>query len=312
MVKVDLAMVQERDRFAYWHDEICRNFCRSNSEALERSAFNARLMVGHLGCLELSNVDCDAARYERQASDVKAAPSDDFLVSVLREGEGRLSQGGRDALQRPGDIVIYDTARVFMYAFPQHYRVALLKIPRRSLLARVPQAERLTAMIIGGQTALGGLAASMIQNAVGLDLQDAAAAARIGTSIIDVISAAIDVELAGKTEGPNRHAALYERARAFVRSHLDDPALDVDAIAQALYVSPSTLGRVFSAQGTTVMRFLWQQRLEAGHRALTEGRTARVTEVAMSCGFTSFSHFSRAFKTAYGSPPHTFIRPPSK
>ncbi|VTU31188.1 Transcriptional activator NphR [Variovorax sp. SRS16] len=308
MDQFDVQSVKEADRFAYWHEEICRTYCRAETRALERGMFHGRLARSQLGSLEVSDIACDATRYERQACDVRGAPSDEFLLSVLREGEGRLSQGGRDALQRPGDVVIYDTARAFQYAFPQHYHMVLLKIPRRAMLARVPEAERLTSIIIDGKTPLGGLAASMIQNAAALDLRETAAAAKVGTSIIDVIAAAIDVELAGRAEAPNRHDALFERARDYVATRLDDPDLDVDSIAKALYVSESTLGRIFAAHGTTIMRYLWQQRLEASHRALTEGRAAQVTEVALSCGFTSFSHFSRAFKSAYGQSPNKLLR----
>src|SRR5258706_4766908 len=150
MIQFDAATVRESERFAFWHEEICRTFCRAESRPLERKTFDARLIRASLGCLELSDIDCDATRYERQASDVRGAPSDDFLLSVLRAGEGQLGQGGRDANQRPGDVVIYDTARAFLYEFPEHYRMVLLKIPRRAMLARVPEAERLTAMVIGG------------------------------------------------------------------------------------------------------------------------------------------------------------------
>ncbi|WP_425220189.1 helix-turn-helix domain-containing protein [Ralstonia solanacearum] len=57
------------------------------------------------------------------------------------------------------------------------------------------------------------------------------------------------------------------------------------------------------------MRWLWQQRLLAGYQALAAGRGYRVSEVALMCGFTHFSHFSRAFRQAFGMLPTDLLRP---
>jgi AraC-like DNA-binding protein len=74
-------------------------------------------------------------------------------------------------------------------------------------------------------------------------------------------------------------------------------------VALACNVSPRTLMRLFAAEGTTPIRWLWHQRLAAACRALAGGRGARVTEVALSCGFSDLSHFSRAFKAEFGRSP---------
>jgi len=304
----DASAVRESERFSYWHEEVCRNFCRAETRPFRAGSFNAHLSRTSLGCIQLSHIDCEPLRYERASSDVRTAPSDDFLLSVLCQGEGHLKQHGRLALQRPGDVVIYDTAQAFLYEFPERYQMVLLKIPRRAMLARVPEVERMTALVISGQTPLGGLAASMVRNAATLDLIDGAAAAKVGTSIIDVVSAAMDVELAGAGTAPDRHALLYQRAQDYMRANLDDPELDVESISAALYVSSSTLARLFASHGTTVMRWLWDERLDMGHRFLIEGRAKQVTEVAMTCGFSSFSHFSRSFKARFGQSPNKLMR----
>jgi AraC-like DNA-binding protein len=214
---------------------------------------------------------------------------------------------GRDALQRPGDVVLYDTARPFTYALPKPYGLIVLKIPRTAILARLPDAERLTCMVIDGRKPLGDLAGNMIRSAARLDTMDMAGGARVAASILDVLSAALHVEVGSRLAASDRHLSLYRRARDFIGAHLDDPSLDLASLAKALHVSESTLGRLFAANGTTVMRHVWQQRLEASHRALSEGSSSTVTEVALRYGFTSFSHFSRAFKQVYGVPPGKLI-----
>lgn len=313
MIQFDASSVKESERFAYWHEVICRSFCRAESRRLNDDAFEASLFRGSLGCLEISDISCDALRYERGGDDLRGAPSEDFLLSLLVEGEGWLSQQGRDALQRPGDFLVYDTARPFVYEFPQQYRMILVKIPRRTLLSRVPDVERLTSIVIGKESALGGLASNLIRNAAVLDLPgDTAAAAKVGTSIIDVMSAAMEIEIAGREPDCERQSALMKRAKDYMRAHLDDPDLDIENIASAVFVSRRTLSRLFASEGTTVIRWLWRERLEQSHRSLIEGSAAKVTEVALNCGFTSFSHFSRTFKATYGVLPHTLVRSTSR
>lgn len=305
----DAENVREEERFSYWHEEMCRNFCRAESKPVKRrDPFHARLSCSQLGSIQVSSIDCSPLRYQRVADDVRASPSDEFLLSVLRGGSGRIEQQGRLTEQAVGDVVIYDTARPFVYEFHDRYQMVLLKIPRRAMLARVPEAERLTALRISGQTPLGGLAATMITNAAALNLQDGPAAAKVGASIIDVLAAAMDVQFADSGRTADRQAGLLSRAKVFIRSNLDDPELNVEGIATALCVSSSTLARLFASSGTTVMRWLWEERLAASHLALVEGRAKQVTEVALACGFSSFSHFSRSFKARYGHTPNALIR----
>jgi AraC family transcriptional regulator, positive regulator of tynA and feaB len=297
------------ERFAYWHDVVCRHYCRADSRPQRHGDLAARVRRRSIGCLEVSEIECDAMSYLRLAPHVREAPSEDFLLTVLLEGRAELSQGGRQALQRPGGWALYDTSRPFTYAFAEAYRLVMLKIPRAALLARLPPVERLTAISLDAESSVQALATGMARQALELDLPShLPAAARVGASIIDVVAAALELRLLGHGGTGSRHANLRQRAKDHMLAHLEDTELDVDRIAHALAVSPRTLSRAFTAEGTTVIRWLWAQRLSASHRALCEGTSSHVTEVAMTCGFSSFSHFSRAFKAAFGASPRTLMR----
>ncbi|HAQ82027.1 MAG TPA: hypothetical protein DCS58_18555, partial [Bradyrhizobium sp.] len=69
-------------------------------------------------------------------------------------------------------------------------------------------------------------------------------------------------------------------------------------------VSPRMLNRLFAREGSTPIRWLWQQRLAGAYQALAERRFGGVTDVAPSFGFSDVSHFSRALKAAFGRSPH--------
>ena len=75
------------------------------------------------------------------------------------------------------------------------------------------------------------------------------------------------------------------------------------AIAKACGISRSYLYKVF-ADGPSVMEHLKRRRLEAA-REMIELRREKLTmtRVAMACGFSNSSEFSRLFKQEFGVKP---------
>ncbi len=70
--------------------------------------------------------------------------------------------------------------------------------------------------------------------------------------------------------------------------------------------SPYHLSRLFSEHtGTTISRHLRTLRLERAAELLREGR-CNVTEAAMTVGYSSLSHFSKAFAEMFGECPCVF------
>ncbi|WP_432696031.1 helix-turn-helix domain-containing protein [Marinobacterium sp. YM272] len=305
----ELDSVREEERYSYWHELISRYFCQVESKPLLDSFSQASLGWNQLGCLGISDIQCEAIRYNRSSGILNSSPSEDFLVSLMLAGEANMSQGGRHTKQKPGDIVVYDSARSFTYEFLKPYRILLLRIPRRSMLSRFPNAEHITSISMSSATGMGALVKDMISNALSIEMPgDTSAASRVGGSIIDVISAAVETGLSGREVVGDRHASLLLRAKDYIRAHMDDPDLNVESVASAIAVSPRTLTRLFASEGTPAMRWLWKERLEESRRVLSEGRAAQVTEVAMNLGFKSVSHFSRTFKDTYGVTPNVMLR----
>jgi AraC-like DNA-binding protein len=305
----DSVLRQDKDQLTYWLELICRHFPRATGVRDNAAPFSGHLERSVLGSVEVSDIRCSALKYERGRQDQLRDDCEDFLVSMLIEGRARIEQCGRVATQEPGDFVLYDAARPFVYEFPTNYQMLLVKIPRKTMLCRLPNAERLTAVKFSSQSSLGGLASTMVRSAVGLDLPgQSSCSAKVGSSLVDLLTATFETELLDDNELVDRQAAILKRAKEYIRANMDDSDLDVDAIARAVHVSSRTLSRAFAAEGLSVIRWLWKERLAASYATLSEGRATQVADVALGCGFASGSHFSRMFKATYGVLPHTLLR----
>ncbi len=93
--------------------------------------------------------------------------------------------------------------------------------------------------------------------------------------------------------------------KALLSRDLENPP-PLGEIAREVGCSPFYLSRIFSEEtGTTITRWLRTARLELAAARLRSGKY-NVTEAAMSVGYSSLSHFSKAFTAQFGHCPCVF------
>ncbi len=101
------------------------------------------------------------------------------------------------------------------------------------------------------------------------------------------------------------YAARVNRVVDHVVRHLDEP-LRLEDLARVACFSPFHFHRIFrSLTGETVLTFTTRVRLERALFLMSHHRSLSLTEVALRCGFSSSSHFSRSFKDRYGVSPRS-------
>ncbi len=91
-----------------------------------------------------------------------------------------------------------------------------------------------------------------------------------------------------------------------IESHMADPALDTEVLAREACMSRMQLNRKLQAlTGHSTHEFLRLQRIQRAARLLA-AHTGNVTEVVYEVGFTSLSHFARAFREQFGVNPSEY------
>lgn len=302
---INLVGLPPAQRFDFWSNVICANFSPAeNSIEIAPREFDASLKGRYLGSVGVCKVVSAPMVSTRTTQSIRRDPLDSFFVSLLTSGEAHLSQYGRQTIQRAGEFVMYDSSVPFCYEMTSNYNGYWLKLPRQAVSTRLANAETLTARVLTSASPVGRLLINMVSDAFELELKgNMPASARIANSILDVLAAAYDTALDKESFDTPRHANLLDYAKSYILSNLDAPGLNLELLVDALGVSPRTLNRLFAHEGTTPIRWLWQQRLVRGKTMLESGAETRVTDVAMACGFNNFSHFSRAFKAEFGMTP---------
>ncbi|KPU93391.1 hypothetical protein APR50_37190 [Variovorax paradoxus] len=296
-----------RHKTEFWRESVCRRLIPARGEFARD--FDGCLSGQQLASLTVCRMQSKPHTFIRTDQLARIAPDDDIVAAFFQRGQANMAQQGRTLRASAGDIVLYDAARPFVHELAPE-SLLLVRFPRQQLLSRFPKAEHMMALKIADGSSLAGLLHGMAEEALRFETRDAAlpAQARFAAAFLDTLSAAMELQdVAEGAAAATRHGSIYEKAVRYIDAHLDDTGLSMAEVAEAAHVSPRTLTRVFAAHGTTVMHHLWKRRLAQSFHILSEGRVQQVTQAAYQCGFSDLSHFSRAFKSAYGTTPGSLL-----
>jgi AraC family transcriptional regulator, positive regulator of tynA and feaB len=303
--------VHPRDRLAYWYDVACKVFVRHECLIDKPSAFNASIHqapLGELGVIELDSTGLSSTTVTKHT--IANQEDDVFILGLQLEGSATLIQDGREANVTPGDFVLLDAQRPFTSHYSHRWRRLFIKIPHRSLNARLAASSELTARPVRGSIGVGGLTSGfirMIPDRVGV-LQPAAKT-QIAEQVLDLIALALASET-GKDKpalSSGRAIALLQ-LRMAIESRLSDPTLDPSSAASAAGISVRYANVLLSQQGTSLQRLIVSRRLDHCRRALEDPAQAKrtITDIAFAWGFSDLSHFNRRFKAEYGCAPRDY------
>jgi AraC-like DNA-binding protein len=270
-----------------------------------------RLRVDDAGAVRVTQLSVGrTGAATRTAAHIRRSDPELLKVDVVARGRGVIAPGEQQAAPASGDFSLVDLSRPCHWELSAAEVVAVV-VPRALVPLRSDDATRLSGVRIPGGRGPGALASSLArQLPARLDECDATARARLGTAVIDLLAAALAarIDRASALPEDSRRAALTARVHAFIEGHLHDPELSPRTIAAAQYISVRYLHRLFEAQETTVSDWIRRRRLERCRRDLLDPalRTQPVGSIGARWGLPSASHFSRAFRAAYGLPPAEF------
>ena len=305
---VSTDQVAPKERIPYWKDLIWQLLGRLRSEARSEGEFRGRLLHCDAGDVKLCRLSASSHRVARTPDLIRQDDRGFLKVVFQLEGTTWFEQGGRKTLLQPGEWSIYDTMKSYTVSNNGDIEQLVLMAPREKILAAHLNPDELLVQRYDARNGIGRIAGELLHKAFEeIETCSPESADAIGDAIAQLLRQSL-MERAGRPTSLSLREALRDRIKTYIHRNLRDPDLSLDRIAAALRCSKRNLHKAFSNDGATLSDTIWRLRLERCRRDLAAPACAwkSITEIAYSWGFSSSTHFSKAFREAYGTSPKLY------
>jgi len=299
------------DGVQMWRDVVCRSLVALDVTPAEPERFFGRIATAELGRLTMTDITSrpqDAHRTQRLISHDQQRY---LKIGLLAEGRCVVTQHGREAQLGSGDLVCYETGAPYAFHMQTPFRLGVFMIPAAGAEHRIRRFEKATAILVAGNTGLGGVISNTLRSLLaGADASTDATLAgmHIGEAVTN-LAAALAAELTGLTPDENAaRTALTGHIRAFIERNLTDPNLSPGTIAAGVNISVRYLYKLFEQDGVTVSEWIRNRRLDNTVRDLADPHLAHRTIAGIGArwGFRDPTHLSRVFRAREGISPREF------
>lgn len=307
--RYDTADVPFKDRFSYWQEAVCDSYVRLGCDSKERRNFSGLIEISRHSALSISRVGGKAHSVRRRKRDIRTATDPFFLLSLQTARSSRITQFGQTADLTVGDMALYSSTDPYELELTDDFSQMVVQLPKEKLLARLPNAEMMTARKIDGQSGIGAL---VRQNILAFSdhasTSNATLQALVQETLIDLIATGLASQDGSRFElsSPEQHVML--RAKSFIRNRMGDAALDRNLVADEIGMSVRRLNAIFSKEGKSLSSFIRESRLDAVANDLHDVRfvALSISEIAIKYGFENFQNFSTSFRSHFGTSPRDY------
>jgi hypothetical protein len=220
-----------------------------------------RLVVAKLGPVRVAVLSSGPGQVRRTGKQVRRVDADRCLLIVQDDGSAHVGHGEDLADLRPGNVNLVDLGRPFRCLHSAD-RTVMLTFPLTMLPLRRQEIARLAGARIPGNSGAPALLSALVRQLPGRLDDPGVAGARLGSAVLDLLTAASTRLDRPSTAGAQAHRRmLREQVRTFIEARLPHPDLTPATVAAAQHISVRYLHRLFDDEHT-VAGWIRQRRLE--------------------------------------------------
>jgi AraC-like DNA-binding protein len=305
---LDARQLPEPDRADGVHEAIAKTFVPVKiTFADDGGPPSVHGAITDLGPMTICSVRSNAVTVERTPAQARDDLIPSVFVGLQLHGSSLVVQDGREAVLRPGELVVYDSTAPYLLADGDGIGQHQFRMPMDRLGLSRDAIRRVSAVTLGPGDPVADIAATYLRRlASRSDLFDRPNADAVSQPSIDLVRALITTHIgAVGLAAESLHATLQVRIMEYIRVNLRDPQLSASQIAAAHHVSVRQLYKVLAAHGIVLGDQIRTQRLEECRKAIGSSANSAlsIASIARRWGFADASSFARMFRTNYGISP---------
>ncbi|MCX6502465.1 MAG: AraC family transcriptional regulator [Microbacterium sp.] len=256
--------------------------------------------------LDLLTVDARHLTVARTAHEVSRTADTRHIVIVQLSGSSILTpaDGHPPVRLGPGTISYGDPSVPYRWAFDGPFQLLMLRAPRAALALAPAVLRPMIGKPFSSDTGYARLAVRFASDVLSDErLLAGPTASRVAHDVVGLMTTML-AERLGTAESRDPSEPAFQRAATYIAENLVDP-LPLRQIAEAVDMSPRYLQHLFQQRGMSVTGWIRERRLERARQALADPTWAAIDilQIALAHGFSDHSHFTRAFRAAYGETP---------
>jgi AraC-like DNA-binding protein len=289
------------DRFRVWCESVSVFLDSRLDPHCDAHRFNGQVESYLLADLMLSRCTASRQKFDRPSLKIARDDIDHYMIQLFLRGHTEMQLGRRSV--HGARIVGFDLADV-LDSVNADFDLICVLVPRARLSALIRHPDSLQGSMPVTDDGAGGLLANFLRDLFeilpALAPSQAPGAAR---ALVELIATAFNGARFAQGDAPAcAQRALELRARLFVKSRLENPALGPEDVARAMGLSRSALYRLFRERGG-IAHYIREQRLRRCFADLAQGRGAQVAQIAYRWGFSDPAHFARLFRQRFDCTP---------
>jgi AraC-like DNA-binding protein len=271
--------------------------------------FPAFIREGRFGDFRMASLTAAQSRVKGTRSCVEIAQDAEVLYNIIYivDGSECLIIDGREIDLRPGNFVLWDSARPMTFITGENLHQVTLSVTHDRLHRVFPQAGDFVGKPLSAATGLNRLFANHL---LSLDEQFGELPCDQAQTVLDatINFLAATLDSANCSADSACTSELLRKIRRYIDRNLEDFDLSISRIAVSHGISIRHLHRLFQGLDTSVATYIVKHRLDRCKHELSSSFHSRasITDIAFRWGFADSGTFSKAFRREFGMTPRDF------